>query len=97
MEMKEALLDIMEQPTKFRVIVQTQIPTFGTQCDNLYYMIDKGDCGCEINGDAPEVFDHYQVTTSTGDETSCESWREVVEFFDKLAAATTINIYVESF
>jgi hypothetical protein len=95
MEMKEALLDIVEQPTKYRVIVETQLPSLDPIAGNLYYMIDKGDCG--VNGQGAKVYDHYQVTNSDGGGKHFTAWREVVEFFDKLAAATELDIYVETF
>jgi hypothetical protein len=97
---QDLLLDVMSNPTEVRIVIQTTIPQLDGE-GQLYYMIDKGDCGCPCATPPtePKVFDHWVVSNSEGSIRNFPTHEEVVEFVQQLcrACADTPDMWVESF
>ena len=109
LELAELLLQVLENPAENRVIVETQLPNLDSpwEVDNhIYYMIDKSDGGAQSvrneDGTFTEtkpatIYDCWQVSDSAGSGAEFPTYNHVLDFFCRLAAATRIEAYVESF
>ena len=109
LELAELLLQVLENPAENRVIVETQLPNLEApweEDDHVCYMIDKsdGDIQQQVAEDGTitsvkeaTIYDVWQVSSNTGSAAEFTSASEVLNFFDRLAARTPIEAYVESF
>lgn len=109
LELAELLLQVLENPAENRVIVETQLPNLEApweEDDHVCYMIDKsdGDDQSQIDDDGTTaiikeavIYDTWHVSSNTGSGAEFPSAADVLNFFDRLAARTPIDAYVESF
>lgn len=92
------MLQVLDDPTSIRIIVQTKYPDFsdenGTQ--SAYFLIDHGDCGTTVDANDAKVYDHWKVSDSIGQTKDFNSNIELIHFLDSLEELIT-NAYVESF
>lgn len=111
LELAELLLQVLENPAENRVIVKTHIPDINQPWENnedneIYYMIDKSDgyieserneAGEVVKVKDAEIYDNWHVSDSAGSGAEFPTYNHVLDFFCRLAAATRIEAYVESF
>lgn len=90
--LKVCLIDVLADPTKYRVIVETKIPLLDANAcnDKLYYMIDLSDgCGSEF-----EKF-HVSANNGSGEDMTLP---EVLEYFGKFINSDIVSkIYLDCY
>lgn len=99
MNIELMMLQVLDDPTSVRIIVETKYPNLLTEdMDNAYFMIDRGECGCSIEGceEEPQVYDYWQVSDSIGQARKFNSNVELIEFLDSIEYIIT-KAWVESF
>lgn len=100
--MKESIylmmLQVLDDPTGVRIIVNTTYPDFSNQNGegNVYFMIDRGDCGVSNDKSSEVVYDHWKVSDSLGQVKEFGSNADLIEFLESIEDCTT-SAYVESF
>lgn len=109
LEIAELLLQVLENPAENRVIVETQLPNLSEpweELSHITYFIDKsdGDERSQISEDGTttvikeaEIYDDWKVSSNTGSFSTFPSANDVLNFFDRLAARTPIEAYVDAF
>lgn len=109
LELAELLLEVMENPTEYRIVVETHLPNLAEPWEedsNIYYMIDKSDGGgvstrsedgSLTKVEPAEIFDCWHVSDSAGNGAEFPAASDVLNFFDRLATRTQIEAHVESF
>lgn len=94
------MLQVLDDPTSVRIIVQTSYPDFNNFIDdtvgNAYFMIDHGNCGTTVEANDSEVYDHWQVTDSIQQTHKFNSNAELIEFLESIEGLIT-EAWVESF
>lgn len=92
-QMYKAMLEVLDDPKRLRVIVNTNIPNLKSiGVENLYYMIDRS----EDLGET--AADHWYVTNSDLAGREFGTSEEVIKFMQSLAATgVTLNIYAETY
>ena len=98
MNIELMMLQILDDPTGVRIIVETKYPDFSDQngTQNAYFMIDHGDCGVSNDKKSEVVYDHWKVSDSIGQTKNFNSNVELIEFLDSIEGLIT-NAWVESF
>lgn len=100
----------MENPTENRIIVDTELPNLNEPWEDdskIYFMIDKSDGGGysvhdEATGEIKEakpatIYDDWHVSDSAGNGAVFPKAADVLDFFDRLNAATNTDFRLESF
>lgn len=106
------MLEVLDRPTKLRIILITKYPNLSTESDNVYFMIDRSDGGCtrkiDENGNPmfdekhnhvwedAKIYDYWKVSDSTGQFRIFKSNVELIEFLDSIEDVIT-DTYVDSF
>ena len=98
MNIELMMLQVLDDPTGVRIIVETKYPDFSDQngIQNAYFMIDRGDCGMPNDKESEVVFDYWQVSDSLGQCKKFNSNIELIEFLNSIEGIIT-NAWVESF
>lgn len=98
MNIELMMLQVLDDPTGVRIIVETSYPDFSDQngTQNAYFMIDHGDCGVSGDRSSEVEFDYWQVTDSLGQCKKFNSNAALIEFLDSIEGLIT-KAWVESF
>lgn len=99
MNIELMMLQVLDDPTGVRIIVETSYPDFSAENGhdgNAYFMIDHGDCGTTVDANDSVVYDYWQVSDSIGQFKNFISNGELIEFLDSIEGLIT-NAWVESF
>lgn len=98
MNIELMMLQVLDDPTGVRLIVETKYPDFQEMNPNgnAYFMIDHGDCGMSNNKESEVVYDHWKVSDSIGQTKNFNSSIKLIEFLDSIEELIT-NAWVESF
>lgn len=110
LELAQLLLQVMENPTEYRIIVNTKLPNLNEPREDnskIYFMIDKSDGGGdsvrdEATGEIKEVepatiYDDWHVSDSAGNGAVFPKAADVLDFFDRLNVVTNTDIRLEIF
>ena len=90
MNIELMMLQVLDDPTGVRIIVETSYPDLSQEDgSNAYFMIDRSD------GDE-DVFDYWWVTDSLGQSHKFDSNVELIEFFESIEELISTT-WVESF
>lgn len=98
------MLQVLDDPTGVRIIVNTSYPDFSDQngTGNAYFMIDRSDANDVYDAEtkekihSAEVYDHWKVSDSIGQTRKFNSNIELIEFLDSIEGLIT-EAYMESF
>lgn len=90
-ELKRAMLEVLDEPTECRIIIETNIPSLNNFPEKIYYMIDRGYC------DPEEVYNHWKVTNSAGEGTIVKDNISLIAFFASIPEEAISRVYVDSF
>lgn len=98
MNIELMMLQVLDDPTGVRIIVETKYPDFSDQngTQNAYFMIDRGDCGIPNDKESEVVYDHWQVSDSLGQSCKFNSNVKLLEFLNSIEGIIT-KAWVESF
>lgn len=101
MNIELMMLQVLDDPTSVRIIVETKYPNLESESDNAYFMIDRSNGGVihAVTGeviDEAEVYDYWQVSDSIGQTRKFNSNVELIEFLDSIEYIIT-KAWVESF
>lgn len=101
----EMLLEVLDAPTKNRIIIQTQIPTsfdyeevanlddfdYDNPTSTVYFMIDRSEDAGET------VCDKWQISSNNNDWWVSSSSEKVADFIIHIATSCVARVYVESY
>ena len=97
MNIELMMLQVLDDPTGVRIIVETSYPDFsdhnGTQ--NAYFMIDRSDANFAVDSE-PEIYDYWQVSDILGQSKEFNSNVELIEFLESIKGLIT-RAWVETF
>lgn len=96
-DLKSAMLEVLDNPTQKRVIIETLIPSLNNGLDNLYYMIDRGDCGSEVLNEPAIIYDEWHITNSAGEGITAETNQQVIDIFGGFPESVIKRVYTEYF
>lgn len=101
MNIELMMLQVLDDPTSVRIIVETKYPNLESESDNAYFMIDRSNGGVihAVTGeviDEAEVYDYWQVSDSIGQTRKFNTNVELIEFLDSIEYIIT-KAWVESF
>ena len=83
-ELKSAMLEVLDDPTECRIIVETKIPSLSNNLDPLYFMIDRRD-------------DQWFISNSAGEGYEAENNICLIAFFASIPGEAIARVYVDSF
>lgn len=100
-ELMMLMLQVLDDPTSVRIIVETKYPNLESESDNAYFMIDRSNGGVihAVTGeviDEAEVYDYWQVSDSIGQTRKFNSNVELIEFIGGIEDIIT-RMWMESF
>lgn len=92
------MLQVLDDPTSVRLIVQTSYPDFSTEnkIGNVYFMCDHGNCGLPNNKASESAYDYWQVSDSLGQVRTFDSNVALKSFLDSIKGLIT-SVWIESF
>lgn len=104
MNIELMMLQVLDDPTGVRIIVQTSYPDFSAENGldgNAYFMLDRSNGGDVYDADGKqiekaEVYDFWRVSDSIGQTRDFNSNGELIELLDSIKGITT-RAWVESF
>lgn len=105
MNIELMMLQVLDDPTGVRIIVETSYPDFSEDNGhdgNAYFMIDRSDANEVYDAETGEkilsadVYDYWQVSDSIGQSKKFNSNGELIEFVQSIESIVTKS-WVESF
>ena len=97
MNIELMMLQVLDDPTGVRIIVNTKYPDFQEMNPdgNAYFMIDRSDANFAVDSE-PEIYDYWQVSDCLGQFKKFNSNVELLQFLSDIEGIIT-NAWVESF
>lgn len=104
-EVLEMLLEVLDAPTEYRIIIQTQIPTsfdyeevanlddfdYDGPTSMVYFMIDRSTDMSETD------CDEWVISTNNNDCWKTSSSEKVADFIMRIATSCVARVYVDGY